>query len=145
MKENFDHSAVPYDFVHCLNQQCPHAVECLRYQVALHLSTECNIISIVNPVYATSAGKDNCKFFKADKLMQYTSGITHLLDSIPYSDASEIKQQMLEYFGRNSYYRFPRKERLISPSEQKYIRQLFRKRGLEDEPVYDEYLERYEW
>ena len=52
---------------------------------------------------------------------------------------------MLEYFGRNSYYRFLRKERLISPSEQKYIRQLFRKRGIEDEPVYDEYLERYEW
>ena len=77
--------------------------------------------------------------------MQYTSGITHLLDSIPYSDAIVIKQQMLEYFGRNSYYRFLRKERLISPSEQKHIRQLFRKRGIEDEPVYDEYLERYEW
>ena len=61
------------------------------------------------------------------------------------TNSCSIHQQMLEYFGRNSYYRFLRKERLISPSEQKYIRQLFRKRGIEDEPVYDEYLERYEW
>ena len=52
---------------------------------------------------------------------------------------------MLEHFGRNAYYRFRRKEQLITPSEQKYIRQLFRKKGITDEPIYDEYVERYEW
>ena len=56
-----------------------------------------------------------------------------------------LLQQMLEHFGRNAYYRFRRKEQLITPSEQKYIRQLFRKKGITDEPIYDEYVERYEW
>ncbi|WP_455586672.1 DUF6078 family protein [Bacteroides sp.] len=145
MKTNFDYHSVPYNFVHCINKQCLHAADCLRHQVALRIPSECEIVCIINPAYATSAGKDSCKFFKADKLMRFASGITHLLDSVPHSDAIVIKQQMLEYFGRNSYYRFLRKERLVNPSEQKYIRQLFHKRGITNEPVYDEYVERYEW
>ena len=38
-----------------------------------------------------------------------------------------------------------RKERLLKPKEQEYIRQLFLKRGIKEEPVYDEYVEQYEW
>ena len=145
MKTNFDYNSVPDNFTHCLNKQCSHAADCLRHQVALHIPSERDTINIVNPVYAAANGGGNCSFFKVDQLLRYASGIMHLLDKIPHSDAIVIKQQMLEHFGRNAYYRFRRKEQLITPSEQKYIRQLFRKKGITDEPIYDEYVERYEW
>lgn len=145
MKANFDYNSVPYNFTHCLNKQCSHSTDCLRHQIALRIPPERDTINIVNPAYAASGNEENCPFFKPDQLLRYASGIMHLLDKIPHSDAVIIKQQMIEHFGRNAYYRFRRKEQLINPSDQKYIRQLFHKNGITAEPVYDEYIERYEW
>ena len=148
MKTNFDYNSVPDNFTHCLNKQCSHAADCLRHQVALHIPSERDTINIVNPVYAAANGGENCSFFSSICVLFSHSFLKlwgSFLDKIPHSDAVVIKQQMLEHFGRNAYYRFRRKEQLITPSEQKYIRQLFRKKGITDEPIYDEYVERYEW
>ena len=61
------------------------------------------------------------------------------------NDAIAIKRQMLTYFGRTHFYRLWRKERLFSPEQQEYVRQLFLERGLQEAPVFDEYVEQYEW
>lgn len=63
MKTNFDYNSVPDNFTHCLNKQCSHAADCLRHQVALHIPSERDTINIVNPVYATANGGENCSFF----------------------------------------------------------------------------------
>ena len=72
-------------------------------------------------------------------------GITHLLDHVPYSDAVSIKRQMLAHFKQATYYRCRRKERMLDPSEQEYIRKLFVSKGIKELPVYDEYIEKYDW
>lgn len=144
MKADFDYQTVPYNFTHCLHAQCPQADTCLRHQVALRIPYECERITIINPARTLSAG-ESCPYFAPDKLQRFALGITHLLDSIPHSDAIAIKNQMLERFQRNMYYRFSRKEHLISPTDQKYIRQLFLSRGITSEPVFDEYVEQYGW
>ena len=56
-----------------------------------------------------------------------------------------IPTTSLAELNRTTYYRCYRKERLLKPKEQEYIRQLFLKRGIKEEPVYDEYVEQYEW
>lgn len=84
------------------------------------------------------------QLFVLDQPEQYARGITHLLDRVPHNDAVFIKQQMIAHFGQTNYYRFFRKERLVKPHEQKYIRQLFQKRGVTEEPVFDEYVEYYD-
>ena len=71
--------------------------------------------------------------------------MTHLLAYIPHNDAIAIIRQMLTYFGRTHFYRLWRKERLFSPEQQEYVRQLFLERGLQEAPVFDEYVEQYEW
>ena len=71
--------------------------------------------------------------------------MTNLLAYIPHNDAIAIKQEMLTYFGRTHFYRLWRKERLFTPEQQEYIRQLFLERGLQEAPVFDEYVEQYEW
>ena len=88
-------------------------------------------------------GKD-CNYFIDEQPLQYARGMTHLLDRVPLSDAKIIDKQIRAYFGRNNYYRSMSKVRLIKPQEQEYIRQLFRRKGITDEPEFDEYVEYYD-
>ena len=97
----------------------------------------------MNPEHVAPSGED-CKLFVPDQPEQYARGITHLLDRVPHNDAVIIKQQMIEHFGQTNYYRFSRKERLIKPYEQEYIQKLFHKRGVTEEPTFDEYVEYYD-
>lgn len=144
MKSEYDYQLLPETFAHCLNEQCERADGCLRRQAALRMPAERGIVTIVNPAHITPTGED-CSYFKADCLLRFARGITHLLDQVPHSDAVVIKQQLLSHFGRTHFYRFWRKERLLSPGQQEYIRQLFLKRGISGDPVFDEYVEQYEW
>ena len=51
---------------------------------------------------------------------------------------------MLAHFKQATYYRCRRKERMLDPSEQEYIRKLFVSKGIKELPVYDEYIENFE-
>ena len=144
MNPNFNYNSVPYNFAYCFSDKCEHNAKCLRYQIAVHIPAEYGVISVINPLYRKPEGCD-CPYFKVDQLKQFALGITHLLDKIPHSEAIVIKQQMIDHFQRSTYYRYWRKERLISPDEQEYIYQLFLKHGITNKPVFDEYVEQYDW
>jgi len=142
--KDFDYDLLPYKFAHCMNSRCKRADECLRYKAMQHIPAERKTVTIVTPAYTNPANGD-CSFFKADQLQQFARGMTNLLAYIPHNDAVVIKQQMLTYFGRTHFYRLWRKERLFTPEQQEYVRQLFIQRGIQDTPVFDEYVEQYEW
>ena len=122
MKTDFDYNSMPVSFAHCLNGHCLRADKCLRRQVTLRMPKERAAVMVINPEHVTSDGED-CTYF---------------------IDATVIKRQMMAYFGKTIYYRCCNKERLIKPKEQKYIQELFRKRGVTETPQYDEYIEYYD-
>lgn len=144
MNKDFDYNLLPYKFAHCMNRQCKQADRCLRSRAAQHIPIERKTVTFVNPAQTSPANED-CPYFKADQLEQFALGMTNLLAYIPHNDAIAIKQEMLTYFGRTHFYRLWRKERLFTPEQQEYIRQLFLQRGLQEAPVFDEYVEQYEW
>lgn len=144
MKPDFNYNTVPYQFAHCLNDQCPRAGECLRHLIVRHIPAECETVNIVAPMYAT-ANSESCSYFRQDKSVKFAQGITHLLDNVAHADAVILRDQLYTYFKRNTYYRIRNKERLIQPDEQEYIRKLFLKRGITEEPIYDEWIEGYKW
>ena len=123
MNKDFDYNLLPYKFAHCMNGQCKQADKCLRSRAAQHIPIERKTVTFVNPAHTNPANED-CPYFKADQLQQFALGMTHLLAYI---------------------YRLWRKERLFSPEQQEYVRQLFLERGLQEAPVFDEYVEQYEW
>lgn len=98
MLSDFNYQSVPYGFSHCLNGQCKHATECLHYQVALHVPTECRSFTLINPAYTTSDNGD-CPCFTSDQPLRFARGITHLLDNMTHSNALAVKQKMLAHFG----------------------------------------------
>lgn len=144
MSPEFDYKLVPAGFIHCLNGKCKQAKNCLRYQVTLRATAERKCFTTMNPAYIVATAND-CPCFKADRMQKFALGMTRLLDKMPHADALAIKQQMISVFNRSTYYRCWRKERLISPDEQECIRKLFLDKGVKDQPVYDEYIEQYDW
>lgn len=144
MEKDFDYKTVPATFAHCFIAQCPHNADCLRFQAALHVHKEKATIAIVNP--ANVAGnEDKCPYFKEDKLTHFAHGMVRMYNHIPYSTAMDIRNILCNHFERSTYFRIRSGERLIKPSEQEYIRQVFRKKGIMEEPAYDEYIDEYDW
>lgn len=144
MQENFDYSSVPHNFIHCLNGQCRHANRCLRYQVTQYIPVQRKSFAIANPA-CTTPDADACPYFMSDQMEQFALGITHLLDNIPHKEVNAIKRQIIACMNKATYYRCWRKERLIKPAEQEQIRQIFLNKGITEQPVFDEYVEQYDW
>ena len=143
MKE-FDYTSVPPTFLHCIHTQCSRADNCLRHNLMQHVIPDRAAIRIVNPT-TIPENTENCPQFFPDRKMQFALGITHLLDNIPYSKAKNIRSGIYNYLQRNSYYRTLHKERLITPDEQNFIRQLFLEYEIKEEPQFDRYVEQYKW
>lgn len=144
MDPNIKYESVPHDFPYCLNEQCKHSDKCLRYLTSKQLTQKRTVFSIVNPA-CTTPQADNCPYFKADKLDRYALGVTHLLDDLPHNKAVAIKRAINANFSKGTFYRIQKKERLITPDEQNIIRQLFIQYGVHTEPLFDTYIEQYDW
>lgn len=144
MQEDFDYSSVPHNFIHCLNKQCRHADRCLRYQVTPYIPLQRKNFIIANPA-CTTPDAESCPYFMPDQKERFALGITHLLDNIPHQEAEVIKRQIIACMNKATYYRCWRKERLVKPAEQEQIRQIFLNKGIKEQPVFDEYVEQYDW
>lgn len=144
MKPDFDYSTVPNNYIHCFHSECQLADKCLRHQVALRTPPDQRVITTISPVYKLPKGT-NCRYFKPDEEQCFASGMQHMLGQLPHNDVVFLKQQMIAYFKRTTFYRCFKCERLIKPEEQEFIRQLFLSRGITEPPKYDVYIQQYDW
>lgn len=143
MIEKFNYSMVPIGFAHCFQKDCKKAGQCLRFQITRYIPNERWAIPVLNPAQARPEG--DCAGFMSDQPVKYACGTKHLLDNLLHSQAKEVKAQLLAHYGKASFYRFSRKEKNLTPEDQQYIRRVFRQHGITDEPVFDSYLEGYNW
>jgi hypothetical protein len=141
MNEDFDYSIVPGNFVFCLNSRCPRADECMSHLLAAHAIETQETLTVVNP----TAKAETCRYFYPHEKVNFGLGITHLFDKMPYATAVAIKERIIYQFNKPTFYRWKRKERLVSPEEQDAIRRIFHEEGITDEPVYDQLVKRYVW
>ncbi len=137
-----DSLSVPFNFARCFNAHCPQASKCLRHIATQLDTTDYLYISIVNPARYPADG-NQCECFKTAVKVHVAWGLKRLLDRIPYEDAVSIRIQLVGHYGKTGYYRFYRGERGLMPKDQAYIRQLFRNKGIKEEPTYQRYTEEY--
>ena len=142
-KEVFTLSA-PYVYTRCLNDQCAQGENCLRRLAALYDTSDSIYISIINPVHYP-ADDAHCPYFQTTEKFRAAWGVKHLLDAIPYKEATEIKRLLVGHFGKTRYYRFYREEYYLTPQDQAYIQRLFRKKGIIEEPAFERYTDEYKW
>ncbi|KAB5347628.1 DUF6078 family protein [Bacteroides salyersiae] len=144
MEQKTNTLSVPYSYARCYNEQCRQAENCLRRMAALYDTADYPFITILNPVRFPKAD-GNCSYFQKAEKVRMAWGVKGLLYKIPYEDAVSIKQQLIGHFGKTKYYRFYREERYLTPKEQAYIRQVFRNKGITEEPPFTRYTDEYMW
>lgn len=143
MENNIDYHLIPRDFMHCAHVSCEQANNCLRYRAMQQVTNEPVSLLMLNPA-RYPAGQEKCLYFRVIRKVPYALGITRLLDHLPYEKALDIKRELASHFERSTYYRIRNKERYIKPSEQKFIRELFKRKGISEEPRFDSYTDQYE-
>lgn len=144
MESEFNYQSAPYDFAHCFNGQCACADKCLRHLLAAHIPAGRNYVTVVNPNNVAPDGK-SCLFFREKRLVRFAVGMVHLYDNLTYRDAAIVKRSIYSHFGRSTYYRMRNSERPITPEEQVFIKNVFRKHGITSDPVFDAYKDGYNW
>lgn len=143
MLENFDYTLVPGQFAHCFHGNCQRAGECLRYQITTFLSGDLCRVMTVNPLYTPA--DEGCSYFKSCIPLVYVEGMSRMFADLPYEKANVIKQKMLAHFGKTYFYRLKRKERCFTPEDQMFVKRIFQNVGIEEQPKYDAYIERFDW
>ncbi len=75
---------------------------------------------------------------------RFAWGISRIYDNVRVADLSDIRQNLIYTFGRTAYYRIKRKERVLTESEQKEIRDIFTDMGYDGSAIeFDSYEEQY--
>lgn len=139
----FDYTRVPHAFAHCFNEHCPRAAECLRRLAAQHIPAELPNVTAVNPHSIRS--ESECPHFLPLQKIRIAWGIKGLFDHLPHKEAVAMRRELIAHFNKTHYYRLQRKEYHLKPEEQEYIRQVFKKHGIETEPVFEYYTEDFRW
>lgn len=139
----FDYSRVPRSFAHCFNSGCPRADECLRHLAAENTPAEVKYVTTVNPRNIPAEG--DCPHFMPLVKVRIAWGVKGLFDRIPHKEAVAMRKEIIAHFGKTHYYRLQRKEYSINPDEQEYLRRVFRKYRVEEEPAFEYCTDEYQW
>lgn len=144
MNDEFDYSKVPHGFVHCLQSQCPQAAACLRRLAAANAPRTLPAVQAVNPL-SLPGDLAKCPYCLPVRKVRIAWGIKGILNRLPFEDARAIRRILIEHFTKTRFYRMQRKESCLLPDEQEYVRRLFLRYGVTEEPAYEYYTEEYDW
>ena len=138
-----EYNQLDTDFAHCAGTHCEKAGECLRHTAYKVLAGNGNeTYRVVNP--AMIKDTQPCPFFESDSKERFAWGISRIYDNVRVADLSDIRQNLIYTFGRTAYYRIKRKERVLTESEQKEIRDIFTDMGYDGSAIeFDSYEEQY--
>lgn len=143
MINELDYNSVPKNFGLCLNAQCKRADKCLRYQASKFIPEDTLYVRVLNPNRKLTGKK--CTEFIDDTPVKYAYGWSKMFDKLVHEDAVAIKNDLLYSFGKNMFYRLKRYERPFTPQAQDFVRKVFKRHGVTNEPEYDLYKHEYNW
>lgn len=144
MKEKQNFSDVPYNYPLCLNRQCPKAATCLRQLVEQEVPDNIEFWMVISPKHQSSL-KGACPYYRSSAKVRYARGFAKALELFPHKQMRSVIRLLIERFSRRTYYRIRKGERLLSPSEQQDILNIFKQCGITGIQEFDAYVEDYEW
>lgn len=119
---------IPKTFSLCIHAQCPMADRCLR-RVAwdtLVESEEC--VTIISPLRALQG--EGCRYFRSAQRVTYARGFRGMQSQMLPAQYMAFSQRLISHFSRNSYYERRRGDRLCSPADIAFIREVLSSIGL---------------
>lgn len=137
---NIDYNQVPHNFALCLHAECPMATTCLRRMVWSAVPEGEEYLTILNPSgIVPSAG---CRYYRPAQKEVYARGFRGMQARMLPAQYAKFSDKLTRYFSRNCYYERRRGDRLCSPKEIAYIREVLAEIGL-SALEFDAYEERH--
>lgn len=143
LSEEFDFSTVPAWYVLCTNGECPLRQECLRF-----LAGSCAPEGLESAlcVMPKALKGDRCRWFDRRQVVVMAIGFSHLYDPVLKQDYTAMRKSITRYLhGSKMYYEYKRGDRLLTPEQQQWIRQLVKSYGYDWEVPFDGFMEAYKF
>ena len=99
---------------------------------------------IISPKHL-AAQQGNCPYYRSNVKVRYAKGFIRMLEDLPYKQMQTVISHLMSYFGRRTYYRIRKGERLLTTSEQQRILNILKNCGATHLQNFDAYVEDYDW
>lgn len=134
---------IPPSYQLCFNDSCPKATECMRYVAGQNMTADIEW----GPVIYPSALKDGkCKWFKQQRVMHGAYGFKTLFAEVKQKDYTPLHDEMKKFLGgHGTYYLYHHGEKLLTPEQQQWIINLFKKHGYTENLCFDGYRDEYDF
>ena len=140
----FDFRNVTSGFQLCFLADCPKHGECLRYMAGEHLPPKSKWGPAIYPTIERD--ENGCRFFKTSQPKHMAWGFDTLFRDVLTRNAADLRAAIKEYLGGNgTYYRYKNGDRLLTPEQQKWIIDLFKKAGYSKNLEFDHYADVYDF
>lgn len=134
---------VPPSFCLCFQADCPRAGECIRFLAGKHAGEERTCGPAVYPAARRGSG---CTCYKRTRLIRAAYGFNALFAEVKKKDDTPLRNRIKAYLGgHTTYYRYHHGERLLTPEQQEWITDLFRRHGYEGDLKFDAYRDVYDF
>ena len=134
---------IPPSYARCFQSNCPKADTCARFLAGKHIP-EGQVRG--EAVYPTARRGSDCKMYKQTRVIRAAYGFKALFAEVKQKDDTPLRSRIKAYLGGNTtYYRYHHGERLLTPEQQKWIINLFRRKGYTEELRFDGYRELYDF
>lgn len=144
MEERIDFSQVPQPYLICLNRECSQADTCLRQLAEQCVPADIQSWAIISPKYLATL-KGACPYYRSNVKVRFAKGFLTILENLPHKQMRAVVSQLNVLFGRRTYYRVRKGERLLSPFEQQQFYNVLKNCGASSSEEFDAYFEDYDW
>ena len=138
------YNQLPYDYAHYAGTHCEKTSQCIRHTAFTMLETggrEQYIWWWTRKWLRTSSLVRSSPLTAKER---FTWGILRIYDNVRLADLSDIQQNLIYTFGHTAYYLIKRKERVLTESKQKEIRDIFTDKGYDGSVIeFESYEEQH--
>ena len=135
MDKDFDFRQVPRSWALCYVSECPRKQECMRYQACLQAPPVKYFGKCVMP---NALLQESCPMFRPIQKVRVALGFHHIFDQVQAKDITQMRAELKDFLGsRTTFFRYQSGEKPLTPRQQEWICQLFRRHGYSDEIAFD--------
>ena len=134
---------IPTLYSRCFLSDCPKANTCTHFVAGKYIPEG---LTQGYAIYPTALQDGDCKYYKQTRVVRAAYGFKTLFAEVKQKDSTSLRNAIKKYLGGNTtYYRYHHGERMLTPEQQEWIINLFRRHGYTENLRFDGYRELYDF
>jgi len=128
----------------CSGNGCPRAAECLRHLAYSQAPAD---VSQWLCVVHTATADTPCSYYQKAEKKRMAVGMSRIFSGICSRHLRHrLRVKISEYLGsKGTYHRYKQGQKMLNPEQQQWIQDLIHGAGVEEEVVFDAYVDTYDF